>query len=84
MRITYKSKYPRISHITVTTLNASAVYRFYICSCRLSTLFMPPKHRCHSSTPLFRPILLTELTQEHRGNNPATPATPARLYLWRR
>ncbi len=56
MGIIYKSKYYRISHIAVTAPNASAVYRCYIYSCRLSTPFMPPIRRCYSSTPLFRPM----------------------------
>ena len=55
--ITYKSKYYRISYITVTALNASVVYRYYIYSCRLSPPFIPPIRRYYSSSLLFRPIL---------------------------
>jgi len=47
----------RISHITVTSLNGSVVYRYYIYSCRLSTLFIPFIRYYYTSTLLFRPIL---------------------------
>ena len=60
MRIIYKSKYPRINYI-VTTLNASVVYRSFIYSYYISTLFILFIYRYYSSTLLFRAILLIKL-----------------------